>query len=257
MKRSIICASLLICLLTGRLSSPCAQPDNVANPDGNHGGFPPEFSFGFRSGLSLSQHTGIKERDSEYTVASHWQTGLTAGAFLFLPVTSRFGIQQEVLYVQKGSQQDISVDILDIPTVLYVTYDMDYVEIPVLMKLAWWQGKNASFYSLAGTALSLKVKDRYTLKGEVDDGDQVVPLRADSDMSEVDMFDYSFMYGMGFETTLWKRRILIEHRFSIGWNTLSMPTYTYVPVGDEQILIDNDPVPLKNQTHLIMVGISF
>ncbi len=134
---------------------------------------------------------------------------------------------------------------------------MDYVEIPVLMKFAWWQGKDAAFYSMAGTAMSLKVNDHYALKGEIDDGNQVVPLRADSDMSEVDMFDYSFVYGMSFETTLWKRQILIEHRFTIGWNTLSMPTYTYVPMGDEQILIDNDPVPLKNQTHLITVGISF
>jgi hypothetical protein len=56
---------------------------------------------------------------------------------------------------------------------------------------------------------------------------------------------------------LWTRRIIIEHRFVIGWNTLSMPTYAYIPFGDEEILIDNDPVPLKNQAHLIMVGISF
>jgi len=64
--------------------------------------------------LSLSQHSGIQERDSEYSVSSSWRTGFAAGAFVYLPITSRFGIQQEVFYTQKGSSQDISVDILEI-----------------------------------------------------------------------------------------------------------------------------------------------
>ncbi len=216
-----------------------------------------EVSFGFKSGLSLSQHTGTEVRNAEYTVKSHWRTGFVAGAFLCVPVTSRFGIQQEVLYVQKGSRQDIGVKILDIPTVLDVTYDADYIEIPVLMKLTWVQGKRTTFYSLAGTALSLMVRDRYVLTGEIDDGSQVVPLRADADMSEVDMFDYSFVYGLGLETNFWNRKVFLEHRFVLGWNILSMPTYAYIPFGDERILIENDPVSLKNQAHLIMVGIAF
>jgi hypothetical protein len=101
------------------------------------------------------------------------------------------------------------------------------------------------------------VRDRYVLKGEVDDGEQRVPLRTDADMSEVDMFDYSFIYGTGFSFSLIGREFLLEHRFVIGWNTLAMPTYTYVPFGDERILIDNEPVPLKNQNHLVMLGIRF
>ena len=71
------------------------------------------------------------------------------------------------------------------------------------------------------------------------------------------MFDYSFIYGTGISFSLFGRTLLLEHRFTIGWNTLAMPTYTYVPLGDERILIDNTPVPLKNQNHLIMLGISF
>jgi hypothetical protein len=30
-----------------------------------------------------------------------------------------------------------------------------------------------------------------------------------------------------------------------------------VPVGEESALIENEPVPLKNQDHLIMIGITF
>jgi hypothetical protein len=216
-----------------------------------------DFSFGFKGGASLAQHQGIEERDMDYRVSSHWRQGWAASAFLQFPVTQRFGLQQEVGYVQKGSRQDIGVDVLEIPTVLHVAYDMDYVEVSTLFKFAWLQWQRAEIYSLVGTGFGLKVRDHYSLRGEVSDGEQVVPLRADSDMSEVDLFDYSLFYGTGVELPFLGRRVLLEYRFTLGWNMLSMPTYAYVPVGDEWVLVDNPPVPLKNQSHIIQVGIRF
>ena len=214
-------------------------------------------TFGLKGGFSLSQHSGVNERDAEYGVSSQWRKGFAVGAFLYLPVTSRFGLQQEVFYTQKGSRQDISLEILDIPTVLHVTYDMDYVEIPVLLKFAWLKWNRNALYSFAGWVMSFKVNDHYTLEGQIDDGSEVVPLSADSDMAEVEMFDYSFLYGLGVDFSLSRLQFLLEYRFVIGWNSLAMPTYAYVPFGDEQILIDNEPVNLKNQNHLVLVGISF
>jgi hypothetical protein len=216
------------------------------------------FSFGVRGGIAFAQHTGIEERDSEYDVHSEWRIGLTGGVFIHWPITSRFGLQQELLYTQKGSSQKIDVEILEIPTTLDVTYEADYIELPLLMKLTTFEWRRGSLYSLMGTGLSLKVQDHYELSGEVDDGEEVVPLRADADMSEVEMFDYSFVYGTGYEHDFGSHRLLIEYRFTIGWNTLYMPTYAYVPFGDdEEILIENEPVPLKNQTHSITLGIRF
>jgi hypothetical protein len=217
----------------------------------------PPVSFGIKAGISLSQHSGIEERDAEYEVSSEMRKAAGAGLFLYLPITRRFGLQQEVMYVQKGSRQDITVDILDIPTVLHVTYDMDYIEIPVFLKFAWIKRQKTVVYSLAGWALSFKVNDHYMLSGEIDDGTESVPVTADSDMSEVEMFDYSFVYGMGVEFSLMRIPLLVEYRFAIGWNPLEMPTYAYVPFGDEQILIENEPVPLKNQNHLVLLGITF
>jgi hypothetical protein len=239
-----------VCVTAGSPDSPVAPSENSSN-------VLTEISIGIKAGFSLSQHSGVKERNAEYSVASEWRQAAAAGAFLYLPITHRLGLQQEVLFVQKGSRQDITVEILDIPTTLRVTYDMDYIEIPVFLKFAWLKWRNSMIYSLAGWTLSFKVNDRYTLEGEVDDGNETAPLRADSDMSEVEMFDYSFVYGMGAEFTLLRRQMLVEYRFAIGWNRLDMPTYAYVPFGDEQLLIENDPVPLKNQNHLLMLGITF
>ena len=85
--------------------------------------------------------------------------------FLILPVTERFGIQQEVLYVQKGSRQEIGAEIFDVPVTMDVTYDMDYLEIPVLLRYHWLIGRGVDLYSLAGFAFGLKVNDRYQLSG--------------------------------------------------------------------------------------------
>ena len=242
----------VICLLLAILvmALPCrAQEDDP-------GGFT-KLSWGLKGGVSFAQHQGTTPRDMEYEVSSSWRTGITAGAFLILPVTPRFGIQQEVLYVQKGSRQQIGVEIFEIPTTLDVSYDLDYIEIPVLLRYHWILDRAVDLYSLGGFAFALKVHDRYQLNGTVDDGVESIPITADSDMSEVDIFDFVFTYGMGVEFSLGGSRFLVEYRFDLSVEALSMPTYAYVPFGDEEVLVDNDPVPLRNQAHLLMLGIRF
>ncbi len=216
-----------------------------------------DISFGVKLGGTVTQHVGTEERNSEYTVSSSFRTGLAGGVFVNWPVTPRFSMQQELFYGQRGSSQDIGVEILEIPTTLAVTYEMDYLDIPVLTRFALWQGENSQLYTLAGTAMSLKINDRYTLRGTLDDGTESVPLSADDDMSEVDMFDFAMVYGTGVEFSLAGAPLLAEYRFMMGWNTLYMPTYAYVPFGDEEILIENDPVPLKNQSHSVVFGLRF
>lgn len=214
-------------------------------------------SLGVKLGGGFAQHVGTEERDQEYAVSSGWRRGVTAGVFLYWPLTARFGLQQEVLYSQKGSRQNIGVDILEIPTILNVTYNADYIDIPVMARLTILNWDGGEVYSMSGTAMSLKVSGRYSLEGALDDGTQVIPISAEGDLSEVDMFDFSMVYGTGVEFMTGAGKFLAEYRFSMGWNTLLMPTYAYVPFGEEQVLVENEPVPLKNQSHSIMLGIRF
>ncbi len=207
--------------------------------------------------MSLAQHQGIEPRDLEYTVSSTMRKGLAGGVFIVLPVTERFGIQQEILYVQKGSRQKIGADVLTVPVTMDVTYDMDYLEIPVLLRYHWITGRDVGLYSLAGFAFGLKMQDRYRLSAVLDDGVDQVPIKADSDMSEVDLFDFAFTYGIGLEFPVGDNWLLLEYRFDLSLEALPLPTYAYVPFGDEELLVDNDPVPLRNQAHMLMIGIRF
>jgi len=60
--------------------------------------------------------------------------------------------------------------------------------------------------------------------------------------------------GFGSDSALAGIDLAMEYRFTIGWNEFRLPTYAYVPFGDEQVLIENDPVPLRNQSHWITIG---
>jgi hypothetical protein len=217
----------------------------------------PRIHFGFKGGLALTQHQGIEPRDLEYTVSSTMRRGVAGGVFMILPVTERFGLQQEVLYVRKGSRQEIGADILDVPVTMDVVYDMDYIEIPVLLRYHWLTGDGFGLYSMSGFCFGIKINDRYTLSAVLDDGVEQIPISADNDMSEVDLFDMAFTYGLGIEFPLGGNRFLLEYRFDLSLEALPLPTYAYVPFGEEQVLVDNDPVPLRNQAHMLMVGIRF
>jgi len=244
MKRPRVARALLVGILLGSISVGSGARASSVSP-----------SLTLRLGPSFSQHYGNRERGLEYDVQSRWRTSITAGVSVYLPVVDRFGLQQEICYVRKGSREAIGTRILEIPTVLDVTYDLDYIEIPTLLRFNWITAERPTLYGLTGFALSLKVHDRYVLRGDVDDGTQVVPLRADAAMPEVDLFDFGFVYGMGAGMKVAGRDLTLEYRFTVGWNSLKMPTYAYVPFGDEEILVDNPPVPLRNQSHWVTLGI--
>ncbi len=205
----------------------------------------------------LSQHVGTEERDSEYDVSSSWRAGITAGVSLYWPVTDRFGLQQELAYSRRGSEQEIDVEILEVPTTLDVTYEMDYLDIPLLARLTLLRRGGSDLYSVAGTSMSVRVRGRYRLRGLLDDGVETISLTADADLSEVDMFDFAMVYGTGLDVPFQGLRLLFEYRFTMSWSTLYMPTYAYVPFEGEEMMVENDPVPLKNQGHSLMIGVRF
>jgi hypothetical protein len=111
-----------------------------------------------------------------------------------------------------------------------------------------------------GTALSISIDDHYELRGVLDvegDDQDPIPIYADADMSEVDMFDYSFVYGLGYEHHTCRMNLIVEYRFTSSWNTLQMPTYAHIDTFEGQHTEENLPVPLKNQTHSLMLGVRF
>lgn len=202
--------------------------------------------FGLKAGYNLSQHYGTKAGAENYEVDTHFRHAAGGGVFMYSPITEAFGIQQELLYVMKGSREDIAIR--DQPIRVRVDYDMDYVEIPVLFKFQEHKFRKFTLYGFSGFALSILVKAHYSLVGtiEFNKGDEVtiMPISASNSMPDTDIFDYSFLYGGGIDFRIRDLDLFFEHRFTIGWNQLLLPTFE-----------NQDPVPLRNQSYLFMLGL--
>lgn len=215
-------------------------------------------SYGAKLGPGLSMHYGTKSDGMDYKVSSSYRLGMVAGGFLDLNISDNLALGYEVLYAQKGSDQEITINKMVIedveeelakPAVMNVSYYLDYIEIPVLLKVKVLNTPSFGMNAITGTAMALKVKGKHNLDGIVyfPDGDSYTELsiKDSSNLSDVNMFDFSFVYGGSVEYTR-KNTYYLEYRFTLGWDYLSLPTYTLMP-----------PVELRNQSYSLLLGMQF
>ena len=198
--------------------------------------------FGFRAGYSMATQYGIDEPDIPYTVDVQYRHGFSGGLLMYFPVTEAFGMQQEFLYVQKGSCEDI--DLKDRPIRTRTEYDMNYFEIPIVIRLTFANLQSFKLYITSGFALSILLNGEYRLSGIAEIEGVPVSFSDTNKINGLDIFDYGFLYGAGVDFKIFEKQCFFEYRFTIGWNILQMPTVE----GEE-------PVPLRNQDYLFTVGL--
>jgi hypothetical protein len=198
--------------------------------------------FGVRAGYSMATQYGILAPDIPYTVDVKYLHGLSGGLLIYYPITESFGMQQEFLYVQKGSIEDINLK--DRPIQTHSEYDLNYFEIPIVMRYAFAKVKNCTIYGCSGFTLSILLNGEYRLDGIAEIDGIPISFSDTNKIKGVDTFDYGFLYGAGVEGKLFGKQCFFEYRFTIGWNILMMPTAE----GEE-------PAPLRNQDYLFTVGL--
>lgn len=200
--------------------------------------------FGLRGGYSLSTQYGIDVPGIPYTVNTTWRHGFAGGLLVYFPITESFGIQQELLYVTKGSREDITMNAQPVKT--HTEYNLNYFELPFVFRYTFVKFKNLKIYGSSGFALSILLNGESSLTGTVDvGGGTIVSIPPESTKLEgVDIFDYGFLYGAGMDFNLFKKNCFFDYRFNIGWNTLMMPTSA-----------GQDPAPLRNQNYTFTLGI--
>jgi hypothetical protein len=201
--------------------------------------------FGLKGGYSLATQYGITPADNIYTVDSNIRNGFAGGIFLYFPITESVGIQQELLYAMKGSRQDVTIsEPVNINTVS--EYDLNYFEMPMIIKYKFVKIKNFGIYGSTGIALSLLLNGEYRINSTINMGGPPITVEESGDMKGLDTFDYSFVYGAGTDFKLLKKDFFFDLRMTVGWNTLAMPNAS----GAE-------PVPLRNQDYVFTVGLYF
>lgn len=213
---------------------------------------------GIKAGLNISQHYGTKDDSMDFEVDTGLRAGAVAGVYLDLVALPNLRLGYELLYSMKGSSQQITIKRMELdgvmedlakPAVMNVKYHMDYIEVPVLLKLRVLDRPTWSMQAITGTAMGLKVRGRHRLDGKVylPNGSSFdeIEITDSSDLKSVNMFDFSFVYGGSLDI---KTRIplFVEYRFTLGWDYLRLPTYELF-----------DPVELRNQTYSLIFGTRF
>lgn len=198
-----------------------------------------------KAGYSLATQYGITPADDMYEVETSSRSGFVGGILIYYPVTESVGIQQELLYAMKGSGQDVSfTEPFPINTVS--EYKLNYFEMPMLVRYNFVNIKNIGIYGNTGIALSLLINGDYEITSTIEPGGPPIVTEESGDMKGLDIFDYSFLYGFGFDFDLLDKDFFFESRMTVGWNTLAMPNAEGA-----------DPVPLRNQDYIFTLGLYF
>ncbi len=185
-------------------------------------------ALGVKGGLSLSQVQADPLNTDN-------RTGFVGGVYASFDVAPMLGIQPELLFVRKGAKlfsSDVSIGPIHIGEVAS-TLDVDYVEIPLLLRLSLPTPDPLGLRLLAGPVVSMKSSEKLSVSGLVDfsQGTDVVKTT-----------DFGFAVGGALAVRLDGLRVVGEGRYTFGLTDISD-----LPFGGE----------VKNRAIYAMLGLEF
>lgn len=197
--------SMLLCLML------CASGTALAQ----------EVSGGFKAGVNLANVTFDAEGAD---VSFDRRTGFVGGLFVIWPANARAALQIEALYSQKGAKINEGGGEGEL--------ELDYLEIPVLVRLSSDRSMPTSFHVFAGPSVGFRLRAhaKSEFGGESEDEDI---------SDDIERLDFGLAVGAGLELG----RFIVDGRY----------TWGLVNINKEE----PDEVKVKNRVFSVMAGIRF
>lgn len=161
-------------------------------------------TFGAKAGLSVANLYGFEEADLE-GIDKRPILGFTGGLTAQFPLSPSLAVRPEVLFTQKGTQLSGADD--DPPTEATQTIRINYVEVPVMVRVSVPVGPFADAGVLVGPSVGFKVSESVTLE---QNGVQV----NDPDLSGDSVT--SFDAGLAFGAEYGSGPFAVEARYTAG-----------------------------------------
>ena len=158
--------------------------------------------FGAKAGLNIGYFEG---GDGKGSTSLH---GWSAGVFTNLGLFGRWSFQPEVMYTQKGAKVQGRDDLEEVIT----TIELNYFEIPVLLKYSMNRANPISPYLITGPALAFISRSRTTYETIV----QGIPLAGSEVNYNQRPIDLSLVLGAGIDFDLGPRQVIFDVRFTKG-----------------------------------------
>lgn len=160
--------------------------------------------YGLKAGLNISNLNGSDAGNVDS------RTGFLGGAFFAYDFNNMFSIQPEAFYSMKGAKQTESIN----GQTITGTFKLDYIEIPVLLKLniPLESGSTVRPSIFVGPALDIKVASTV----EVEAGGQ----SASADLENINSTDFGLVFGgaLGFDVS--GHELGFDVRYTLGLTTV-------------------------------------
>ena len=176
-------------------------------------------SYGVKGGINFASVSFDPSED----INTGTRIGIAAGGFVALPLGSRLTIQPEGLFSQKGEKADLDGVVAKL--------ELDYIEVPVLVKYAITQGASRSFHVFGGPSMAFKVRSRATASfggTTVETGEE-----------NIKDTDFGVVFGAGMDFGKWS----VDGRYTMGLADIN---------NDE-----SDDTKIRTRTISVLAGIRF
>jgi hypothetical protein len=194
--------------------------------------------WGFKGGVNMAN---ISVEDGEELEDS--RTGLALGGFVAIPFSPMFALQWEALYSMKGDADEEDG--------LEVEANLDYIEVPVLLKATFLPEGSARPFIYAGPAVAFNMNAEAELSGEDDTGEEL-SLEVDLD-DQINSIDFGLAVGGGVEFPIMggANAIGLEVRYTHGLMDINEAE------GDEEDDFIDPETELKNSTLSFLASFGF
>ncbi len=159
-------------------------------------------SIGPKLGVNIASWTGDDALDDYSSI-----TGLQFGAVVELPVSDKFAIQPELVYLRKGSSFDIDF----LGTTIGTETQLNYFEIPILAKIFLTEGPAQVFIN-AGPSIGFATSGTIAAKS----GDEEEEVDIDFNEDGLSNFDFSLAVGAGAQFNAGPGKFFVDVRYLLG-----------------------------------------
>ncbi|MBI1796708.1 MAG: PorT family protein [Candidatus Eisenbacteria bacterium] len=176
------------------------------------------FSVILKGGVSIATWYGDLPTDPLFANGS--RVGVGAGVGFSFGLTRLIAVQPELLYVEKGtSLGDVTLtDAYGASTgTAHDVLAVDYIELPVLARIALPHARQAAPYLIVGPALGMRGAQRQKVSGDVHLS-QAIRFVKDTDVGVA--------FGIGTEVGSGPRRFEAEARYTLGLTQATEPSYS-------------------------------
>jgi opacity protein-like surface antigen len=160
---------------------------------------------GLEIGLNMASLRGDDVQGAEF------RTGLSVGGFVEYPVSPMVSVMGEVLYTMKGgrkSYEDVEPGLLAARLAFNETFNLDYLEVPVLLKINMTTSGRIRPYLLVGPGIAFNIAANW----EETNTDII-----SEDLSKyIKSFDYGIIVGGGVNFPVRSHMMSLGARYELG-----------------------------------------